>query len=42
MTIPLYEPAIETVQQLIDSNTIWAAPHVAWIYSINQINEVSQ
>lgn len=40
MTVPIHESAIETVQQLADSGTLWAATHVAWIFSIDHINEV--
>ncbi|XP_053691083.1 uncharacterized protein LOC128739612 [Sabethes cyaneus] len=34
MTIPRYEPPINTVQDLADSNLHWASTHDAWIFSI--------
>ncbi|XP_058448780.1 uncharacterized protein LOC131428754 [Malaya genurostris] len=34
MTIPRYEPPINTVQDLADSNIHWATTHDAWIFSI--------
>ncbi|XP_058823625.1 glutamate receptor ionotropic, delta-2-like [Topomyia yanbarensis] len=34
MTIPRYEPPINTVQDLADSNMHWASTHDAWIFSI--------
>ncbi|XP_055633891.1 glutamate receptor ionotropic, delta-1-like [Toxorhynchites rutilus septentrionalis] len=34
MTIPRYEPPIDTIQELADSDMIWASTHDAWIFSI--------
>lgn len=40
MTIPVYEPAIETNQQLADSNIIWTANHISWIFAIQYSTDV--
>lgn len=41
MTIPRFEPAIETVQQLSVSDYQWAATHDAWIFSILAATQVT-
>lgn len=31
-----YEPPIETIEDLVSQNVIWAGNHVAWIWSIEE------
>lgn len=39
MTVPQYGNAIDTVQDLADSDLEWAATHDAWIFSIQQATQ---
>lgn len=40
MTVPRYEGAINTVQELVDSGIQWGATSIAWIMSIMDAEEV--
>lgn len=42
MTVPRYGAAIETVEQLANSDVNWAATHDAWIFSILAATQVYQ
>lgn len=41
MTIPQFESAIETVDQLANSDVTWGATHDAWIFSILAATQVT-
>lgn len=41
LAIPRYEPAIRTLQDLIDSKMEWGANDVAWVVAIMNSNDVS-
>lgn len=40
MTLPRYEPAIKTVDNLIDSGIAWGANDEAWLYTISGTTQV--
>lgn len=40
LTVPKYEPSVDTIHQFAERNLTWGTPSVAWVFTLYEAKDV--